>query len=252
MSNGQTIPCIQLPPGGSFSITLPFGGQLTSVIDLSKGPPTDCTLIHGLMLQLGPALAGIQCILKLLKVVTALTKISPTSLGDIISAATDFVAHCVPLPITFACTILDIIRLLIKYLKCIISAILSILEFKVGIDLNAAKDNPVLLLSLQCAQGNADGSITSLKDALLIIDSLLTLIQPILEAAESVLPDSIKQGLNTISEIKSTLDSIVQAGGVSVGIPGVQDIVQTLQGFQNDLQELDATVTTVAEMLGCA
>ena len=65
MSNVQTIPCIKLPSGGSFSISLPFGGQLTSVIDLSKGPPTDCTLIHGLMLQLGPALAGMQCILKL-------------------------------------------------------------------------------------------------------------------------------------------------------------------------------------------
>jgi len=203
------------------------------------------------MLQLGPALAGMQCILKLLKVVTALTKISPTSLGDIISAAADFVEHCVPLPIAFACTILDIIRLLIKYLKCIISAILSILEFQVGIDLNAVQDNPVVLLSLQCAQGNADASMTSLKDALAIIDSLLTLIQPVLTAAEDALPDKVKQGLQTISEIKSTLDSIVGAGGVSAGVPGVQDTIQTLQGFQDDLQQLDATLTTVAEMLGC-
>jgi hypothetical protein len=240
MSNGQTIPCIQLPSPGSLSITLPFGGQLSSVIDLSKGPPTDCTLVHGLMLQLAPALAGVQCILKLLKLVTALSNISVTSLVDIASAAADFVAHCIPTPFTFACTIFGVIRLLIAYLKCIISAILSILQFRVGIDLNAAQGNPVLLASLNCAQGNADASMTSLKDALAIIDSLLTLIQPILSAAESALPGPVKDGLDTISKIKSTLDSIVGGGPASVGISGVQEIIQTLQGFQSDLQALEA------------
>jgi hypothetical protein len=239
MSNGQT-PCIQLPAAASLSITLPFGGQLSSVIDLSKGPPSDCTLIHGLMLQLGPALAGIQCILKLLKIVTALTNIGPTTFGDIISAAADFVATCVPTPFTFACTIFGVIRLIVAYLKCIISAILSILEFRAGINLNAAQGNPVLIASLNCAQGNADASMAQLKDALAIIDALLTLIQPILTAAESALPDPIKDGLKTISSIKTTLDSIVGGQGGSVGVPGAQDAIQTLEDIQSKLQELEA------------
>jgi len=240
MSNGHSLPCIQLPALKPLNITLPFGGQLSSVMDLSKGPPTDCTLIHGLMLQLSPALAGIGCILKLLKLVTSLTKISPTNLTDIIQTATDFVTNCVPTPLTFACTIFGVLRLIVAYLKCIISAILSILQFKVGIDLNAAQGNPVLLATLSCVQGNADASMTPLKDALEVVDSILSLIQPILEVAESALPGPVKDGLNTITEIKSTLESIFEGGPTSAGIPGVQDAIDTLQDLLTKLQLLQA------------
>jgi hypothetical protein len=241
MSAAPAIPCVSIPNLKPMTINLPFGGQLTSLVDISKGPPTDCTLVHGLMLQLGPALSGLECFLKLAKIISALSSVSPTNLGalaDVANSALDFVQTCVPIPIKFACTILDVLKLLVAYLKCLITAVLSVLEFQAGIDLTAAQGNPVLLASLNCAQNNAAASMGQLKDAIAVVESLLSLIQPVLDIAASALPKPVKDGLKTITDIKSALESVVSAGGASVGVPGVQDIVQTLQNLKSQLEQL--------------
>jgi hypothetical protein len=234
----QNIPCISLPNPKPLVINLPFGGQLKSITDLSKGPPTDCTLIHGLMLQLGPALSGLECFLKLAKIILALKNISVSSLPDIASAAADFVATCVPIPVKFACTILDVVKLLVAYLKCLITAVLSVLEFQVGIDLTGAQDNPVLLASLNGAQKNAAASMDQLKEAIAIVEAMLSLIDPVLQIAESVLPQPVKDGLKTIDDVKTALETVVGGGGASAQVPGVQDTVQTLQDLQSKLEQL--------------
>jgi hypothetical protein len=232
------IPCIELPNPKPLVINLPFGGQLKSLADMSHGPPSDCALIHSLMLQLGPALSGLECFLKLAKIITALSKISPTTLGDIASAALDFTQTCIPIPLKFACTILDVVKLLVAYLKCLISAVLSVLEFQVGIDFTAAQDNPVLLASLNCAQKNVAASMDQLKEAITVIEALLSLIDPVLQIAESALPKPVQDGLKTISEVKTALETAMSGGGASVGIPGVQDTVQTLQNLKSQLEQL--------------
>lgn len=236
-ATAQSIPCVSLPNPKPLVINLPFGGQLKSIADMSK-PPSDCALIHGLMLQLGPALSGLECFLKLAKIILALKNISPTTFGDIISAAEDFLTTCVPLPIKFACTILDVVKLLVAYLKCLITTVLSVLEFQVGIDFTAAQDNPVLLASLNCAQKNAAASMDQLKEAIGIIEIMLSLIDPVLQIAESALPQPVKDGLKTIDDIKTALETAVGGGGASVGVPGVKDTVQTLQDLKSKLEQL--------------
>ena len=69
MATSPTIPCIKLPSGKDLKVSLPLGVELKSMVDLSKGPPTDCALIHSLMLQLMPALGGMACFLKLITVI---------------------------------------------------------------------------------------------------------------------------------------------------------------------------------------
>jgi hypothetical protein len=54
------------------SIPLPFGGELKALLDMSKGPPNDCAIVHSLMLQITPMLAGMECLLRVLKAVKAL------------------------------------------------------------------------------------------------------------------------------------------------------------------------------------
>src|SRR5262249_8330750 len=154
---GASIPCIELPNPKPLKISLPFGGDLKSVIDISKGPPSDCTLIHGLMLQLAPALASMECFLKVLKVVQAMSNISVTSLPDIAKAVGEMLA-CFNVFAKIPCMIVDVLKVIIAYLKCIIEGVESIFKFQIGINFGAAAGNPVLLASLNCAQNNANAS----------------------------------------------------------------------------------------------
>lgn len=242
MADTAALPCIPLPNPKPLSIKLPFGSELKGIADLSKGPPSDCALIHSLMLQIGPLLAGLQCLLMLGKIFSSLSNFSPTnpkSVTDLVGAALDFVNKCIPKPIDFVCTVLDVVRLLVKYLKCLVEAVLSVLQFQVGIDFSAAQDNPVLFASLNCAQNNAAASMSQLKDAIAIVESILSLMDPVIQMAESFLPQPVKDGLKTISDAKKALESVVSAGGASVGVPGVQDTVQTLQTLKSNLEQIE-------------
>ena len=197
------------------------------------------------MLQLGPALSGLECFLKLVKIISALGNISitdPSSITAIITAAADFLASCVPIPLKFACTILDVVRLLIMYLICLLQAVLSVLQFQVTINLSAAAGNSVLLTSLKCAQANSDAAMNQLAEAITIIETLLSLVQPVLSIAESVLPQPVKDGLSLISEVQTALVAAIGDGSASAGVPGVQGIVQTLQGLLQKLTELQAVL----------
>src|SRR6266516_1354357 len=245
MPASNSIPCIKLPNPKPLKISLPLGGELKSVMDISKGPPSDCTLIHGLMLQLAPTLAGLECFLKLVKLISALKNISPTTFGDIISAATDFLSTCLPVPIKFACTILDVVKLIIAYLKCVIQAVESILNFQVGINLGATDGNPILKASLNCAQNNADASTAQIKEALAAVQSLLTLIEPVLEVAEPALPGPVKDALKAIPDILAALGPILEGGGAAVGVPGTQDIVRTLDDLKSTLEQLEQTLDAI-------
>ena len=49
------------------SLHLPTGSVLKAMGDVSKAVPTDCALAFNLLLQLGPLLASMECLLKILK-----------------------------------------------------------------------------------------------------------------------------------------------------------------------------------------
>jgi hypothetical protein len=237
MADSTLIPCIELPNPNPLKISLPFGTDLKSVVDLSKGPPSDCTLIHGLMLQLAPALAGLECILKMLAVFAALAKIkTPPDILDVAKAAAEL-GECLNFALKLPCMIVDILKLIIMYLKCVIEAVLSILKFQAGINFNAANGNPVLLASLQCAQNNANASMAQLKEALAIVQTLLTVIQPILSMTPS-LPGPAGDAIKAIPEALATIGSVLDGGGASVGVPGVQNIVGVLENLKGTLQLL--------------
>src|SRR5262245_29716501 len=79
---------IQIPKPKPLKVTLPGGGTLSAFSDLSKGVPTDCAMTFSLLMQIGPFLGSIECLVKVLKlvqtVVDALKSVKlPT---DIVSA----------------------------------------------------------------------------------------------------------------------------------------------------------------------
>jgi hypothetical protein len=245
MSTADSIPCIQLPNPKPLKISLPFGADLKSVVDLSKGPPSDCTLIHGLMLQLAPALAGLECILNMLAVFSALANMKqPGDIMDVVKKAKKM-ADCFLFPAKILCMILDILKLIIAYLKCIIEAVESLLKFQVGIDFNAANGNPVLLASLNCAQNNATASMAQIKQALELIQPLLTVVKPIADLAASPLPGPVQDTLKIIPEVVATLKSVLDGGGAAAGVPGTKDAVKTLDEIRNTLTNIQQVLDSV-------
>jgi hypothetical protein len=252
MAAGLSIPCIELPNPKPLKIKMPFGMELKSVMDISKGPPSDCTLIHGLLLQLAPALAGMECILKMLNVFAVLATVQgPQDLPAVASAALAL-KDCVLFAVNLPCMIVDILKLIIAYLKCIIEAILSLLKFQVGINFSEADGNPVLLASLNCAQNNGKASMAQLKEALAIIEPLLKLLQPILAlAVKPPIPgpigDAINDTLKTIPDALKSISTVLDSGGAAVGVPGAQGPVQTLEDVKSKLQQIEQLL----DALGC-
>ena len=248
MSDTQIIPCIHLPDLQPMKITLPFGIELNAVADFSKGPPSNCALIQSLMVQLSPALAGMACIFKMLKVFLELSKITnpmnaPLGIVKVAKAAAEL-TDCFLFPAQIICMIVGILKMIISFLLCIIEAVESLLNFKLGIDFSLTAGNPTLLATLTCAQNNADASGAQLRQALELIQPLLIVIDPILGMAPSVpgpINDVIKAIPNAIASIRAALDG----GSVSVGVPGAEGPLQVLQRIRADLSEFQALLATI-------
>ena len=188
----EDVPCIDFPSAKTIKIPLPFGIDLSSIHDISKGSPTDCSLAQSLMLQISPLLGSMTCLFKILKVMSTLKDIlssaNPTTLipdllnklpADLLDLSSCFVLLN---PCKIAEMIAGILKIILSYISCLIEAFESIWNFQIGIDLNAAQGNPVLLASLECAQKNAQTSLTSLNEALEGIKPILDMVGMLLEA----------------------------------------------------------------------
>jgi hypothetical protein len=225
------------------SVTLPIGGPIQAVADFTKGIPTDCAMNFSLLLQLGPIMANMQCLLKILNFVTTVIGIikdinlNPvqlvagiaTAIPKIVNAAeglTDCLNLALPL-IAEACFIKSVLELIAKMLLCAVQALESILNVFAGLEaeLSAAlaAGNEDLVAALQCAQTNANTSAAATIQSLQPIMVLLALAQPILELfnieLEIELPSAIDTSdlaaaqnvLTTIGEVAQTIKTIADA-----------------------------------------
>jgi len=227
------LPCVEVPKAKPLTVSLPFGGELKSMIDPSLGPPTDCTLAHSLMLQLTPMLASMACGFKVLKVIGAMQKFFDSKTPpDLVSNASDVATaisdmkDCIDIvlgPIPIVCMVCDILRLILAYINCMIEAVESLLNFQLGIDLNAANGNPVLLDSLICAQKNANASMESLNQGMQGIQPLIQLVNMCLSIVgqdEIVLPD-MSASTPTAAELLDGADPLAP-------FKSVRDVLQTV------------------------
>lgn len=221
------VPCVPIPDAKTIRVPLPMGVELRSLTDISKGPPSDCALAHSLMLQISPMLAGMTCILKMLKVFSALkdtiTDTPPffnvTTIGDLITALADL-SSCFLLinPVEICKMVKAILEIILAYIGCLIEAFESIWNFQVGIDLNAAQGNPVLLASLSCAQTNAETSLNSLMQSMEGVQPLIEMVNIVLEivnqdpielpALETPSLDDLAEGEDPIQPIKDVRDAL--------------------------------------------
>ncbi len=214
--------CIKFPQVPPLSIPLPMGVELKALVDPSKGPPTNCAVVHSLMLQLMPLLAGLTCILRMLNVFAVLkgfveNPLNVQKAGEVVGALAKLVP-CFGLvdPLALCRMIKAILQMLLSYLQCILDAVKSILDFQVGLDLNSAQGNPVLLGTLECAQDNAAISLQQIQEAMAFITPLMDLMQPLLEIAqlELKLPSigdmAGKDVQQTVDSMQAAIDNLRQ------------------------------------------
>lgn len=225
--------CSVIHAGTPITIPVPFGAELKAITDPSKGPPSDCAIVHSLMLQLMPMLSGFACILKILNVLTAIKKVFKSSppfidpgavfgkdgLLDSIAKLSD----CIPMvnPAPWLHMIKAILQMILSYIGCLIQGFESIRNFKVGIDLNAEGGTPLLLNTLDCAKGNGDTSLASLMSAMEPVMSLLTVLSPITSLAGIDLSSmSFSGGAGGGDPLQPIIDFHDQLAQIVDSIPG--------------------------------
>lgn len=215
--------CVEIPQAGAdLSIQLPYGASLTAFRDFSKGVSDDCALINNLLLQLAPMLGSMACLVKILKTLESVkgwleSATDPVSLvsgiGDVVESLSDL-APCflAVTPAGIAPFIRDILLAIIKLLKCVIQSVTSVLDFKAGLDFNAAEGNPVMLAQLECADANADETMQHSLAALGPIGPLIDLVAPLLEIVglelETPQMDEI-MGMEDVSEAIAEIEAMV-------------------------------------------
>ena len=175
------IPCIEIEKKQQLSVSLPFGGSLSSLTNIADGPPTDCALAHSLIIQIMPMMASMTCLLPRAQGDLGAENHGESRFirtGDLLSAIGEM-TECLGIVLSvppICAMVKDILLLVISYLNCMIEAVESVLNFSVGIDLNAAQGNPALLASLECAQKNAQTSLESTMGAMAGLQPLIELV----------------------------------------------------------------------------
>jgi hypothetical protein len=232
--------CIPLPKPGKAKLTLPTGGSLAAIADVTKGIPDDCSMSFSLVLQLGPILANLDCLMKVVKVIDPLVKVvDKLSHGNVpgalqameplmkaITPLVDCITNFTGLGIFKF--VRDILMLLAKILRCVCQQMRSILNVMSGIALQfesaQADGNEELMAALQCAQKNADTSMAHAMTAVEPVFVLLSLVEPFL-------------GMANVEPIKTP--QLASADSLE----GLLKIIETLE-------ELAKMMQTIAEGMG--
>jgi hypothetical protein len=216
--------CIRIPSLNDIPEVKFLGATLKGIADFSATVPTDCSVSFSLLAQLSSALSSIDCIIKLLNFVTAVKNTLssfPPNIGKLATALKEL-AECIAAisPASFIFTIRGIIRLIIQILTCLADELEHIIDFRAGIDLNAAIDNPKLGAILQCAQSNADDSAKTVLQTLQQLKAVLDVVSG-LPGFEGAIPD--------VSNLSVNVD-------LGVNVEGIRDLIRALEPLAGTIE----------------
>jgi hypothetical protein len=218
---------ISLPPPKPITLQLPGGGSLSSFSDLSKGIPTDCAMTFSLLLQLGPFLASIECLVKVLQLIQPLIDVvtSITNPVKLATAVPKFVSAAGPVlkcvasftPLGLIPFIIDLLNLILKVLNCFLNQMKSVLQIlnETGpqIIIAQAAGNTDLFQSLTCAQNNAMTQAQHLTSSLGALGVILDLASDLMQLA-NVPPITLPTigaatDLNSLNQVVKTVQTLV-------------------------------------------
>lgn len=229
---------LRLPKPSIPQIQLPNGPIIKPVADFTKGIPDDCSMSFNLIMQLGPIMASIECLMRVLALIKPLTDLlKALTSADLITAAQvlpDFIAaadklvDCLGLinPANLLIFIRDVLMLIAKLLRCLVEQLRSILDLttKLAINIKTAEESgdTGTLEALKCAQENADITTEGLLASMESLAAILSLLGPFLELAgqEVELPTiSTGEGAADLYETLDTLQAVAT---------GLEDLARSL------------------------
>jgi hypothetical protein len=160
-------PAFPAPPQ-SRTLRLPGGGSLTAVADFPRSVPDQCQVSMRLLLQLGPFLGAMECVIRILKfcewlldfvkavpnpvkIAQQLQKLPPIA-SDLLGCITAWT------PKGYCAFVKDVLLMITDFLGCVLSVIKSVANQRqqIQVAMDDAQGNPELLEALQVAQDNAD------------------------------------------------------------------------------------------------
>ena len=226
-----TCESLRIPAPKPLKVALPGGGSLQSFSDLSKGIPSDCAMTFNLLLQIGPFLASIECLVKVLKFVHTLVEVlkDVTSPISLVSAIPKIIKAAEPVlgcalaftPLGLIPFIRDLLCLILKVLNCFLGNMKSVIKIlkTTTLQIQAATEegNEELLASLNCAKENAMIQAKHLTSSLEVVGVILDLAGDFMQIAGI---EPIK--MPTIAD--------------NVDITKLEEFVTTVQGFASTLQ----------------
>ena len=215
-----TLPKVTMP-----SLKLPTGSTMKGLADVSQAIPTDCSVSFSLLLQIGPILASMDCLLKILKVLGAIIKLVtdppplPDKVAKVVEAVADF-GPCLAIPTgaNLPFFIRDLLCLILKVLKCAVESLGSIAKIMQGLTLSldeaAQEGNEDLMETLKCAQNNAQAQADSVLASIEPLAVLLDLASPVMDMAK-VGPISFSapggaEGAEAILSVVTVLQGVVE------------------------------------------
>lgn len=232
--------CVKLPQPGKAKITLPTGGEIKGLVDVTKGIPDDCSMTFSLVLPMLTFLGNFECLFKILKLIQPLIDVvkglappDPIKLGSAVpkflQAAEDLVpCLLVPTPANMIPFVRDLLCMIIKLLNCVVGMLKSIIAVlgPLALQIESARGagNTDLLAALECSQENAMTSAQHVFSALEPVMLLLSLAEPFM-------------GIAGVDPIK------VPSLAAPDDLQKMQDVVNTLDG-------LVKTLTTAADIVG--
>jgi hypothetical protein len=230
---------IQLPKLGKAELCLPLGGKLQGFVDARNAVPDDCAVNFALMLQLPPLMASIECLVKILRMISPLmdvinaipslqaNKIVP-AIEKLVPYTEDLIKTCVgEIALGIPAFVKDLILLIAKMLRCVADTMHSIATLMGGlaISIQTAQQsgNAELLAQLQCQKENAQRQADMAMNNIDLIAMILALAEPFFGltpgAPKIVIPtfgnasdaESVDQVANAIAQVSDALIQVAEA-----------------------------------------
>lgn len=215
--------CIELPKPDIPAITLPTGGRIKAIADITKAIPDSCAMTFNLAAQLPPLLINLECIVRILQVIVKLTDVIKAlpDPGKIAQAVPDFLKAvdelrpCIEMILGIPPFIRDILCLLIKLLGCVVDALRTIVTVMKGLqlDLDLLGKNDERRAILECAMHNQMASAKYTMNAIETILLILQLTEPLMQISgqEPIKLPQIGEAndIESLEQVIETLDVVL-------------------------------------------
>lgn len=227
---------MKIEPAEKLKIQLPSGGTISAIGDMGKAIPNDCSMTFSLMLQIGPLMASMDCVLKILKLLKPISDVitdlpappTPGVIKEIVNGVADLAPCFLMLtPGGMLPFVIDILCLILKVLNCMVGQLKTLANIMGGISLQleSAKQqsNEEMIASLECAQENAAAQAANLMQSIEPVAVLLDLASPFMSIA----------GVQAIQ--MPAIGSETDMEAMNKSISALEEVVATLQGVVDGL-----------------